>query len=144
MMKHSYIALVQKNIENFNNILDIFFSKKELTLYSYLPEFTVLKKELKQTFKELNKILANQEDLEEFCIYLYKWKLEILKKESMQDFSDLLMFKKIHCYNLLGHLELKQKGINQKFEVIYRKFFKGFDDDMYEYFRRKKKEDGMD
>lgn len=136
--------LVQKNIEDFNNILDIFFSKKELTLYNYLPEFAVLNKNLKNNFKELNSILASQENLEEICIYLYRWKLEILKEENTQGFSDLLTYKKIHCYNLLEYLEVKQtKGINQKFEIIYRNFFENFYDDMCEYFRRKKKENAV-
>lgn len=30
--------LVQENVENFNRILDMFFSKKELTFYSYFFE----------------------------------------------------------------------------------------------------------
>lgn len=96
---------------------------------------------MKQNFKELNSILSNQEDLEEIYNYLHEWKLAILKRESIQGLSDLSMFKKIHCCNLLRHLGLKRKGIKQNFEVIYRNFFKGFDDRIYEYFRRKTKEE---
>lgn len=130
---------VQKNVENFKDILSTFFEKKELTLYNYLPEFYKLNTAIQNNFKELKFILSKQENLEKIDRYFHEWKLELLEEETDNVGDDMLLLKKIHCYNLLRYLETKRKKEQKSsFKQVYKGFFKNFDDVVYEYFRGKR------
>lgn len=73
MIEHSYIASVQRNIKEFNYILDYFYAR--LTLDNCFSEAHKLEKVLKQKKKKLEEILAKQDDVEGACIFLETWEL---------------------------------------------------------------------
>lgn len=97
---------VQKNVGNFNDILNTFFSKKELTLFKYRPRFYKLNKAIQTNIKKLKFILSRQENIEGIAMYFCEWKFALLKKEVG---NAVILLKEIHCYILLRYLEIKRK-----------------------------------
>lgn len=56
----------------------------------------------------------------------------------MEGDNHIVLFRRAYCFSLLKYLGLKQqKEVNANFNFVYKTFFCGFDDVIYQHFKKK-------